>query len=134
MRYNMEKKKKEVRYSSREVDILYILWNAGKPMLASEILAADEKLKPATVNTALKKMLEKELVVVADFVKSGNVYGRRYKPTITLKDFEMQKFSSTAADLVNALSRNTDTESVLEELDNLELIIKKQREKILKKK
>ena len=130
----MEKKKKEVRYSSREVDILYILWNAGKPMLASEILAADEKLKPATVNTALKKMLEKELVVVADFVKSGNVYGRRYKPTITLKDFEMQKFSSTAADLVNALSRNTDTESVLEELDNLELIIKKQREKILKKK
>ena len=51
----MEKKKKEVRYSSREVDILYILWNAGKPMLASEILAADEKLKPATVNTALKK-------------------------------------------------------------------------------
>ncbi|NBI91151.1 MarR family transcriptional regulator [Lachnospiraceae bacterium] len=134
MRYNMEKKKKEVRYSSREVDILYILWNAGKPMLASEILAADEKLKPATVNTALKKMLEKELVVVADFVKSGNVYGRRYKPTITLKDFEMQKFSSTAADLVTALSRNTDTESVLEELDNLELIIKKQREKILKKK
>ncbi len=130
----MEKKKKEVRYSSREVDILYILWNAGKPMLASEILAADEKLKPATVNTALKKMLEKELVVVADFVKSGNVYGRRYKPTITLKDFEMQKFSSTAADLVTALSRNTDTESVLEELDNLELIIKKQREKILKKK
>lgn len=103
-------------------------------MLASEILAADEKLKPATVNTALKKMLEKELVVVADFVKSGNVYGRRYKPTITLKDFEMQKFSSTAADLVTALSRNTDTESVLEELDNLELIIKKQREKILKKK
>ncbi len=73
----MDKKKKEVRFSSREVDILYILWNAGKPMLASEILAVDQKLKPATVNTALKKMLEKELVVVADFVKSGNVYGRR---------------------------------------------------------
>ena len=61
----MDKKKKEVRFSSREVDILYILWNAGKPMLASEILAVDQKLKPATVNTALKKMLEKELVVVA---------------------------------------------------------------------
>lgn len=130
----MEKKKKDVRFSPREVDILYILWNAGKPMLASEILAVDEKLKPATVNTALKKMLEKNLVVVADFVKSGNVYGRRYKPTITLKEFEMQKFSSTAADLVNALSRNTDTESVLEELDNLEQIIQKQREKIMKKK
>ena len=57
----MDKKKKEVRFSSREVDILYILWNAGKPMLASEILAVDQKLKPATVNTALKKMLEKEL-------------------------------------------------------------------------
>ncbi len=130
----MEKKKKDVRFSPREVDILYILWNAGKPMLASEILAVDKKLKPATVNTALKKMLEKELVVVADFVKSGNVYGRRYKPTITLKDFEMQKFSTTAADLVNALSRSTDTESVLEELDNLEQIIQQQREKILQKK
>lgn len=130
----MEKKKKDIRFSPREVDILYILWNAGKPMLASEILAVDKKLKPATVNTALKKMLEKELVVVADFVKSGNVYGRRYKPTITLKDFEMQKFSTTAADLVNALSRNTDTESVLEELDNLEQIIQQQREKILQKK
>ena len=130
----MDKKKKEVRFSSREVDILYILWNAGKPMLASEILAIDQKLKPATVNTALKKMLEKELVVVADFVKSGNVSGRRYKPTITQKDFEMQKFSTTAADLVNALSHNKDTDSVLEELDNLEEIIKKQREKIMKKK
>ena len=46
----------------------------------------------------------------------------------------MQKFSTTAADLVNALSHNKDTDSVLEELDNLEEIIKKQREKIMKKK
>ena len=74
--------------SSREMDILHILWAADRPLLASEIMDANEELKLATVHTTLTRMLKKNLITVADFVRSGNVFGRRYKPLISRQEFE----------------------------------------------
>lgn len=74
--------------SSREMDILQILWAADRPLLASEIMDANKELKLATVHTTLTRMLEKKFIVVADFVRSGNVFGRRYKPIVSLQKLE----------------------------------------------
>ncbi len=77
-------------------------------------------------------MLDKKIIKVADFVKSGNVFGRRYMPTITLQEFELNKLSATTSSLVSALPDNANNDFILEELDNLEQIIREQREKLLK--
>ncbi len=139
----MKKKEDVFDLPEREVDILYVLWNAGRPLLASEIAEAQDDLKLATVHTTLKRMLKKDLIEVVDFAKSGNVFGRCYKPTIDLKDFELKRFSNdfkkkqcrdiTASNLVAALLDDADSDSVLEELKDLEEMIKEQRERIMKK-
>lgn len=69
----MEKKTNKYNLPERETEILYALWNAGRPLLASEIADVDEDLKIATVHTTLKRMLKKHLIEVVDFAKSGNV-------------------------------------------------------------
>lgn len=45
------------KLNEREIEILYILWNAQKPLLASEI--ANEEITLPTVHTTLKRMLKK---------------------------------------------------------------------------
>lgn len=90
----MEKKTNKYNLPERETEILYALWNAGRPLLASEIADVDEDLKIATVHTTLKRMLKKHLIEVVDFAKSGNVFGRCYQPTISLEEFELNKLSN----------------------------------------
>jgi len=138
----MEKGMNEYRLPEREVEILYVMWKAGRPLLASEIADAGEELKLATVHTTLKRMLKKNLIEVADFAKSGNVFGRCYQPMISLREYELGKLSIqfknkqckdiTASNLVAALLDDEDNESVQEELDRLEKMIQKKREEITK--
>ena len=129
----MEIKISEHQLTRREVEILYTMWNAGRPLMASEIADANEELKIATVHTTLKRMLKNNLVEVANFAKSGNVYGRCYQPTMNLKDFELDKMvydfkkkqseDITTSNLVAALLDTEDDKTALEELDELEKLI-----------
>lgn len=139
----MEERMKALNLPSREVEILYAMWNAGRPLLASEIAEADEDLKIATVHTTLKRMLKKNLIEVVDFAKSGNVFGRCYQPTISLKEFELSRLSDNykkkkckdikASNLVAALLEDEDNSTALEELDELEKLILEKRKKLMKK-
>ena len=51
----MEKNRNRYNLSVREIDILYVLWKADRPLLASEIVEADEKLKIAYCTYYAKK-------------------------------------------------------------------------------
>ncbi len=136
----MGKKKNRYDLPEREVEILYTLWDAGRPLLASEMADEGEELKLATVHTTLKRMLKKGLIEVVDFAKSGNVYGRCYQPTFGLKEFEMERLSSsfvkkrckdiTTSNFVAALLETKEDDVVKEELDELEKMIEEQRERI----
>lgn len=131
---------RKFQVSERESDILYALWNAERPLMASEI--ANEELKLTTVHTTLKRMLAKNLVEVVDFAKSGNVFGRCYQPTISMMEFEMDKFASgfvkrnekevTITDLLEVLFQDADKETLKRELDDLEQLIKEMREEMEK--
>ena len=50
-----------------------------------------------------------------------------------MQEFELNKLSVTTSDLVSNLNNYQNDNLILAELDNLEQIIKEQREKILKK-
>ncbi|MCI8847108.1 MAG: BlaI/MecI/CopY family transcriptional regulator [Lachnospiraceae bacterium] len=136
----MGRKKNKYDLPEREVEILYTLWDAGRPLLASEMADEGEELKLATVHTTLKRMLKKGLIEVVDFAKSGNVYGRCYQPTFGLQEFEMERLSNsfnkkrckdiTTSNFVAALLDAKESDEAMEELDELEKMIQEQREKI----
>lgn len=119
----------------REIDILYAIWEAGRPLMASEI--ASEELKLATVHTTLKRMLKKDLLQVVNFAKSGNVFGRCYEPTISMREFEFARLSYafknrkcreiTLASFIGFLLEDMDAEAALKELDEIEQVIQEKR-------
>lgn len=135
----MENKIDMSRMPAREVEILYVLWDAGRPLIASEI--ANDELKLATVHTTLKRMLKKNILEVVDFAKSGNVYGRCYSPTISLMEYEMYTLSElfkkrkckeiTLASFIAEILKDMDDASLLKELDELEQVIKQKRAELM---
>lgn len=137
----MPNMKSQYQLPPREIDILYTIWDAGRPLMASEM--ASEELKLATVHTTLKRMLRKNLLEVVDFAKSGNVFGRCYQPTFTMKEFELDMLSTafknrrcreiTPANFIEELLKGMDKEEALKMLDELEEAIKELREKIASK-
>ena len=88
------KKKKFPKLTSREIDILNILWENEKPLIASEIADARSDLTINTVQAVLRKLLKYQLVEVADIVYSGTVLSRSYRPTITSEEFAVQELTS----------------------------------------
>ena len=55
------------RLTNRERDILDILWESGKSMVASEITSMRDDLSINTVQAVLKKLLQKKLFIVEPF-------------------------------------------------------------------
>lgn len=137
----MSNTKSQYQLTPREIDILYTIWDADRPLMASEM--ASEELKLATVHTTLKRMLRKNLLEVVDFAKSGNVFGRCYQPTFTMKEFELDMLSTafknrrckeiTVANFIEELLKDMDADEALVMLDELEKAVKELREKIVSK-
>lgn len=136
-------KKQTDDLSKREMDILNILWQAESPLVASDIAKEDETLTINTVQATLRKLLKKELVQVADIVYSGTVLCRSYRPTEASRDLALRGFAAQFHSFkkmvpiprfVTALLGNeTDDAVALKEIEDLEAVIQKEKERILKK-
>ena len=70
------------RLSNREYDIMQILWNSDRPLLASDILKADTGMNINTVQSTLRNLLARNLICVANIVTSGKVLARTYAPLV----------------------------------------------------
>ena len=46
------------RLTNKQMDVMNILWENGKPMAASEILKANKKLNINTIHACIRKLLE----------------------------------------------------------------------------
>lgn len=71
------------RLTNKQMDVMNILWENDKPMAASEILKANEKLNINTIHACIRKLLEEEYVKVAYIDYSGNVMSRYFMPTVS---------------------------------------------------
>lgn len=87
-------KKKFPKLTSREIDVMNILWNTEKPLIASEISEAKPDLTINTVQAVLRKLLKYQFIEIADIVYSGTVLSRSYRPTITSEEFAVQKMTA----------------------------------------
>lgn len=80
--------------SSREFDIMCILWNSDKPLTASGIIERDSSFKTVTVQTCMKKLLENEYVRVAEIVQVGKSFARTYVPLVTSEQYLAGRYTS----------------------------------------
>ena len=59
-----------------------ILWDAGTPLVASDIVKAESSMNINTVQASLRVLLKENLIEIADIVYSGTVLSRSYRPLI----------------------------------------------------
>ena len=98
-------KNKFSKLTSREVDIMNILWASEKPLVASEIADSRLDLTVNTVQAVLRKLLKYQLIEVADIVYSGTVLSRSYRPTITSEEFALHEVTSDYLAFQKTLSK-----------------------------
>ena len=119
--------------SSKQYDVMKILWNENKPMHASEIVKASLNLNINTVQASLKKLVEEGYVEIPGISYSGKVLARQYQAKVS-RDEYMKKICTNLLDISSSekvmaslIEREQDV-NVLERLENL---IKKVKDNLL---
>ncbi|MFR1313882.1 MAG: BlaI/MecI/CopY family transcriptional regulator [Sellimonas intestinalis] len=102
----------------RQLEVMDVLWEADEPMIASEIVKAREDLNVNTVQAALRSLVKKNYIEVADIVYSGTVLSRRYKTLITKEDYT----NSIETDLNKILHNPSLFAHYIDQIDDLDLI------------
>lgn len=99
----------KINLTEREYEIMEILWQSKKPMLASDIMEAAENTSGNSVHKILNKLMEKGLVKVAGNVKVVKSQSRLYAPAVSAVEYiaiqsgEIFKSTTKKFDLKNFL-------------------------------
>ena len=124
--------------SSRQYEIMSVLWSSSVPMTASQILAKNGEFNINTVQASLRSLMKKEYIKVADIVYSGTVLTRSYEPVLTREEY-LESFLSPSGK--SSLSGNAmlfaalvEKETDLDTLEQMEKIIAKTKQELEGKK
>lgn len=126
-------KNKLPKISERERDVMVTLWREGEGLTATGV---SEKsggvLSINTVQAALRNLMKKGYIEIADIVYSGTVLTRSYKPIISAEEYaadQLQRLQTnvlnfSTLNFVGYLHKNDETKI----LDEFESLIKKKKE------
>ena len=72
-----------------EMEIMDVLWAAGKPLSRSDLLERSEEKswKDSSVHILLNGLLQKGAIQEAGLVKRSKTYGRVFAPTLTRAEY-----------------------------------------------
>lgn len=75
-----------------ELEIMEVLWDSGKPMSRSDLLARpeDKTWKDGSVHILLNSLLQKGAIEEAGVVKRSKTYGRIFVPTMSREQYYAQ--------------------------------------------
>ncbi|MGL5258550.1 MAG: BlaI/MecI/CopY family transcriptional regulator [Lachnospiraceae bacterium] len=129
--------------TKREFDIMTILWEADKPLIASEIVTISNEITINTVQAVLKKLLQYKYIKIDEIVYSGKVLTRSYIPLLTPEEYQLNYISSlfkNLSDVPNAaanfvstlLDSEMDAQQLLSEIEQLEQVIMKKKQQLTK--
>ncbi len=131
------------KLTKRQLDIMRILWASEIPMKASEIAQVNGGCSIDSVQPIIKSLIKKGLVEVDEVVYSRNVLARKFKATVSADSIEMGLIKNVLGDLVSknitasrlvaAFLPEDNDDKTLEELNELEQLIKERKEQLLKK-
>lgn len=121
------------KISEREKDIMSVLWHSEEALTASAIAEKGNSLSINTVQAAMRSLMKKKYIEVADIVYSGTVLTRSYKPIISA-----EQYAANQLQLVRVSTMNFSTLNFIDHLlkndesgilDELEEIIRHKKEK-----
>ena len=125
----------KIKLSRRELDVMYVLWEADTPLTAKDIVYKNNSLSINTVQAVLKGLLKKEYIEIAEIVYSGTVLTRNYKPALRIDEYmtkfikDINKHMSTEGLMVALLKNEKNEEELIEKLES----VLKQRREMLEK-
>ena len=72
-----------------EMEIMDVLWAAGKPLSRSDLLERSEEKswKDSSVHILLNGLLQKQAIREAGMVKRSKTYGRTFLPTLSREEY-----------------------------------------------
>ncbi len=72
-----------------ELEIMNVLWEAGRPLTRGEILelSVDKKWKDNSIHILLNRLLTKGAIGEGGFTRSGKSYGRLYEPQLSGEEY-----------------------------------------------
>lgn len=109
-----------IKLTKKQEEVMNVLWESEKPMIASEILKMRDDFNINTVQSTLRTLVKKKYVEIAEIVYSGTVLTRSYKPLIKREDFT----SDIEIGIKNMLRKENLFAHYVNELDDLDTILK----------
>lgn len=129
--------------TTKERQILDILWDSARPMTATEISDMCQSLNKNTVKCVVRNLLTNNYIKVADIVYSGTVLCRRYQPVLSRVNFITTQLKDTflnykdlisKADVFASLiSEEEDPAVALNDIMEMEKMLKEYKDKIQKR-
>lgn len=122
--------------TKRQEDVMNILWDAKEPIIASEIVKTGTDLNINTVQAALRSLINKNYIEVAEIVYSGTVLTRSYRAIVKREEVP----NETANEIRKALREEDVFARYIDEFDDsillakLETIIEAKRKELEKAK
>lgn len=122
--------------TKRQEDVMNILWDAKEPIIASEIVKTGTDLNINTVQAALRSLIKKNYIEVAEIVYSGTVLTRSYRAIVKREEVP----NETANEIQKALREEDVFARYIDEFDDsvlltkLETIIEAKRKELEKAK
>ena len=122
--------------TKRQEDVMNILWDAKEPIIASEIVKTGTDLNINTVQAALRSLIKKNYIEVAEIVYSGTVLTRSYRAIVKREEVP----NETANEIRKALREEDVFSRYIDEFDDsvllakLETIIEAKRKELEKAK
>ncbi len=129
--------------TNRELDIMNILWESEEPLIALEISRKSDGIPMNTIQSVLRKLLNKKYIKVADIVYSKTVLSRSYLPAISPAEYEAQRVfhtiqNSSLHDFTSTrfmsayIDQTKDKDAALKEIDQLQELLQEKRKELSK--
>lgn len=116
-----------------EMEIMDVLWDAGKPLSRSDLLSRSEEKswKDSSVHILLNGLLHKGAIQEAGLVKRSKTYGRVFSPTLTREEYFAttifcHRHKPEIVGLFEALLRREDITQ--EDLDKIQTMIQQKNQ------
>jgi BlaI family penicillinase repressor len=121
--------------SRKEIEIMEVLWNAGRDMSATDIVAAAnvKSWKESSIYILLNSLLHKKAIEEKSYIRSGKTYARTFVPTQAGVDYYANVLAESANKtspkaLFAALCQSEDI--TLEKITELENMLQQKKQEL----
>ena len=119
--------------TNKELEVMEILWKSHTDLSITDFLERNPKMKTSTTQVALRSLLKKSYIKVENIVQHNKVFARTYLPVLTESNYFLAQLNSSSLKPNAFFSCFIEEQNNAETLDEMEEMIKKQKEKLSRK-